>query len=102
MDLDILQYWESNCGRFPELSLMAHDIMSIPITIVASESAFSIGGRILDKYRNCLLPQNAEALLCSRSWLFGGQVIPDHDHEHIVEDFEHLCISIHITYNDEV
>jgi len=73
VDLDILEYWESHCGSFPDLSLMARDIMSIPITTVASESAFSIGGRILDKYRSCLLPQNAEALLCSRSWLFTGQ-----------------------------
>ena len=72
MDLDILEYWESNCGRFPELSLMARDIMSIPITTIASESAFSIGGQILDKYHSCLLPQNAEALLCFRSWLFCG------------------------------
>ncbi|XP_030970702.1 zinc finger BED domain-containing protein RICESLEEPER 2-like [Quercus lobata] len=35
MDLDILEYWESHCGSFPELSLMARDIMSIPITTVA-------------------------------------------------------------------
>ena len=56
MDLDILEYWESHCGRFPELSLMARDIMSIPITTIASESAFSIGGQILDKYHSCLLP----------------------------------------------
>ncbi|KAK9983921.1 hypothetical protein SO802_033446 [Lithocarpus litseifolius] len=44
MDLDILQYWESNCGRFPGLSLIARDIISIPITTVVSESVFSIGG----------------------------------------------------------
>ncbi|KAK4568458.1 hypothetical protein RGQ29_004027 [Quercus rubra] len=102
MDLDILEYWESHCGRFLELSLMARDIMSIPITTVALEFAFRIGGQILDKYRSCLLPQNVEALLCFRSWLFTGQVILDHDDEHPVEDFEHLCISGHITYNDEV
>ncbi|KAK4593384.1 hypothetical protein RGQ29_017476 [Quercus rubra] len=54
------------------------------------------------RFSSCLLPQNAEALLCSRSWLFTGQVIPDHDDEHLVEDFEHLCISGHVTYNDEI
>ena len=42
MDLDILEYWESHCGRFPELSLMAYDIMSIPITTVALESALAL------------------------------------------------------------
>ena len=70
-DLDVLGYWKSHSNRFPELSLMARDILSIPITTVASESAFNIGGRILDKFRNSLLPQTTEALLCARDWLYG-------------------------------
>ena len=84
MNLDILQYWESNCGRFPELSLMAHDI-----TTAALESTFSIGYRILYKYRSCLLPQNAEALLCSHSWLFCGQ---SKSLFHLLVIFIKLCI----------
>nr|KYP64083.1 Putative AC transposase [Cajanus cajan] len=49
-DLDLLQYWMENKVRFPELALMACDILSIQITIVAYESTLSIGSRVLNKY----------------------------------------------------
>ncbi|KAG5514706.1 hypothetical protein RHGRI_035933 [Rhododendron griersonianum] len=62
-NLNVLGFWKEQCHRFPELSLMACDILIIPITTVASESAFSIGGRILGKYRSSLLPQNAEVTM---------------------------------------
>ncbi|KAG8374851.1 hypothetical protein BUALT_Bualt10G0038600 [Buddleja alternifolia] len=64
-NLDVLDYWKGNSARYPELALMARDILSIPITTVASESAFSHSGRIIGKFRSSILPENAEAILCA-------------------------------------
>jgi len=69
--IDVLEWWKSNNERFPDLALMARDLLSILITIVASESAFIIGSRILNKYRNCLLSTSVEAIICTSSWKHG-------------------------------
>ncbi|XP_055830959.1 zinc finger BED domain-containing protein RICESLEEPER 2-like [Solanum dulcamara] len=42
-ELDILAWWKVSSARYPIISRMARDVLSIPISTVASESAFSTG-----------------------------------------------------------
>ncbi|CAI0470200.1 unnamed protein product [Linum tenue] len=66
---DILLWWKNNAARYPILSEMAKDLLVVPISGVASESAFSTGARVLDSFRSSLTPKIVEALICTEDWL---------------------------------
>lgn len=68
-NFDILLWWKIQQCRYPILSKMARDILTIPVSTVASESAFSTGGRVLDSFRTSLTPRMVEALVCAQDWL---------------------------------
>ena len=64
-DFNVLIWWKLNCHRFPILSNMARGVLAAPISTVASESAFSTGGRVLDAYRSSLTSRLVQALICA-------------------------------------
>ncbi|CAI0552004.1 unnamed protein product, partial [Linum tenue] len=61
---DILGWWSRSGMEYPIISEMARDILAVPIFTVASESAFSTGGRVLDSFWTSLSPEVMEALIC--------------------------------------
>ncbi|KAL8502229.1 hypothetical protein ACS0TY_021371 [Phlomoides rotata] len=60
-EFDALSWWMTNNLKYRILSTMACDMLAIPITIVASESAFSTGGRVIDPHRANLRVENVQA-----------------------------------------
>ncbi|GKV48941.1 hypothetical protein SLEP1_g55721 [Rubroshorea leprosula] len=68
-DIDVLQWWKMNEHRFPVLATMARDVLAVPISTIASKSAFSSGGQVLDAFRSSLTPRMAQALICAQDWL---------------------------------
>ena len=42
--------------------------MAIPVSTIASKSAFSTGGRVLDPFRSSLAPKIVEALIYAQNW----------------------------------
>ncbi|CAN0915353.1 Putative AC transposase [Linum grandiflorum] len=66
---DILNWWSVNGTKYPTLQQIARDFVAVPITSVASESALSAGGRLLDPHRSRLHHSTVEAMMCARSWI---------------------------------
>ncbi|CAL5354556.1 unnamed protein product [Camellia sinensis] len=85
---EILEYWKNNATKYRVLSQIAKDVLAMPISTVASESAFSTGGRILDPFRSSLAPSMVEALVCTQNWLKSNLPISLRQAMDDVEEFE--------------
>ena len=60
---EILEWWKKQQIRYPVLSIIAHDVLTVLVSTVASEAAFSAGGRVVSKKRCNLSPDAIEAVV---------------------------------------
>lgn len=52
-EFDILSWWKFNCSRFPTVGRISRDVLVVPVSTVASESA--------------LTPRVVEGLVCAQN-----------------------------------
>lgn len=71
-DFDVLGWWKLNKLKYPTLSKMARDILSIPVSTVPPDSIFDTTAKEMDKYRCSLRPETVEALICAKDWMQYG------------------------------
>ncbi|KAL4562912.1 hypothetical protein LXL04_026943 [Taraxacum kok-saghyz] len=45
------------------------DVLAILVSTVASESTFSVGGRVIDAYRSSLGKETVQKLFCGADWI---------------------------------
>ncbi|KAL6125233.1 hypothetical protein ACLB2K_073292 [Fragaria x ananassa] len=68
-DWKLLDWWKLNGSKYPNLQLVAKDVLAIQVSTVASESCFSTSKRVIDPFRSSLSPRTVEALICFQNWL---------------------------------
>jgi len=82
-DFNILNWWRDHKHTYPVLSILAKDVLSVPVSTISSESAFSLTGRIIEERRRRLALETVEMLSCVKDWEAG-----DARAQHSVEDKE--------------
>ena len=80
-DFSILNWWRDHKHTYLVLSILAKDVLSVPVSTISSESAFSLTGRIIEERRRRLAPKTVEMLSCIKDWEAG-----DARAQHSVED----------------
>ncbi|KAM3237153.1 hypothetical protein P3L10_012182 [Capsicum annuum] len=67
--INTLNWWRNNESKYPVLSRLARDILNVPMSTVASESAFSQGRKQLGDNRHSLGSNAMDVLVCLRDWI---------------------------------
>ena len=71
-DFNLLTWWQDHKLTYPSLSMLAKDVLTVPVSTISSESAFSLTGRIIEERRRRLTSEMVEMLTCIKDWEEGN------------------------------
>ena len=100
-DFEILEWWKKQQIKYPVLSIIARDILTVHVSTVALGAAFSAGGKVVSKKRCNLSPEAIEAVVCLKDWNLADERLHDHVREAaLMTDTENLNLSKHEWIHD--
>jgi hypothetical protein len=67
-DFDLLSWWHEHETTYPILSILAKDALTVPVSTISSESAFSLTGKIIEERRRSLGSSMVEVLTYLKDW----------------------------------
>jgi hypothetical protein len=67
-DFNILMWWQRHNQTYPILSILAKDVLIVPVSTISSESTFSLASRVLEERRRRLTTDMVEVLSCIKDW----------------------------------
>jgi hypothetical protein len=92
-EFDILQWWNEHKVTYPVLSILARDVLSVPVSSTSSESAFSVAGRILEDRRTSLTPEMVRTLMAVKDGELARRRAQHTSHDtELLSTFENLVI----------
>ncbi|KAL3618366.1 hypothetical protein CASFOL_038687 [Castilleja foliolosa] len=68
-ELDVMGWWRMYGSKYPILSRLACDLLSVPFCTIGGEDVFDNRERRLDSYRSSLCPSLLEAMVCAKDWI---------------------------------
>ncbi|TYH06314.1 hypothetical protein ES288_A08G146600v1 [Gossypium darwinii] len=89
--IDVLDYWSKSSVRYNELSLLALDLLEILISTVASESAFSMGKKVITPLRSSLKQKTVQSVVCLDDWMRAKGFSTEIGSKNDEDDKDHVC-----------
>jgi hypothetical protein len=70
-DFDLLSWWREHKTTYHIISILAKDVLTVPVSTISSESAFSLTGKIIEARRRLLVSSMVKVLTCLKRWQQG-------------------------------